>query len=70
MIDITIDNIYTKIDNLNKEIENLIWATLSYEIQTYGMQYPVIKHLYNRKTHKTYTGLLPYILDILNEHED
>lgn len=70
MVEITIDNIYTKVENIpTKEIETLIWDKLSYEIYVFGSPYPNIKHLYNRKTKKTYTGLLPYVLEILDEYE-
>lgn len=68
MVKIVVDNVYTKLVNIPKDIELKIWDTLSFEIKEFGNPFVQIRHLYNRKTKQTYTGLLNYIYDILNEN--
>lgn len=66
-MELIIDNVYITIKNISKECELVIWDKLSFEVDEFGSQYVKIRHLYNRKTKKTYTGLLPYVIEILEE---
>src|SRR5574344_359240 len=67
MIQLEIDNVYTKIMNMEKDYEIKLWDILTFYIQVFGHD-PYPRHLYNRKTKKTYTGLLPYVLDFCKEN--
>lgn len=67
MIKLYVDNVYTTIDGSSKELDLLIWSELSFEVQAFQQEHVQRRHLYNRKSKKTYTGLLDYILKILNE---
>lgn len=67
---IIVDNIYATLDGTDKEIDNTIWEKLCYEIKEFKAEYVQRRHLYNRKTHKTYTGLLPYVLQILEDMDE
>lgn len=69
MIKIYIDNVYALVEGASKEIENLIWTELSFEVQEFGQEFVKRRHLFNRKTKKTYVGLLSYIEDILKKEE-
>lgn len=67
-VKIYIDNIFTSLDNINEDLEKIIFELLSFEIDEAGDGTQIKrKHLYNRKNHMTYTGLLPHIIDILKE---
>lgn len=68
MVKIIIDNVYTRLLNVPTDIENKIWDVLSFEVKDFGSPYIQIRHLYNRKTKKTYTGLLDYIYEVLNDN--
>jgi hypothetical protein len=73
MIKLTIDNVYVTIENASREIEFEIWNELSFEIQEFNTgnyEEPKRRHLFNRKTKKTYTGLLDYITKILKERDE
>lgn len=70
MIKLIVDNIYTKIENIPQECEMKIWNELSFEIERFGMVNTQVKHLYNRKTKKTYTGLLEYVIDIIKNMDE
>ena len=67
MITLEVNNVYTKILGTDKEIDNVIYEKLSYEIQEFKAEYIQVRHLYNRKTHLTYTGLLSYVLEIIKD---
>ena len=66
MIKLIIDNSFVEIRGANKECEFEIWDNLSFEIENFNSPYIQKKHLFNRKTKLAYTGLLPYILEILD----
>jgi superfamily II DNA or RNA helicase len=68
MAEIIIDNVYSKLIGFSKDIELKIWEKLSFEVKEFGCEYIQIRHLYNRKTKKTYTGLLNYVYEILEEN--
>ena len=70
MIKLTMDNVYLKIENIPQGIEMVIWNRLSFEIEEFGQQYNRVRHLYNRKTKKTYAGLLPNLIEILEELDE
>lgn len=67
MIKLIIDNVFIEIKGASKECEFEIWNDLSFTIEEFGNPYPKTRHLYNRKTKKTYAGLLNYVIDILEE---
>ena len=67
MIDIIIDNVFVEIKGASKDCEYEIWNKLSFTIEEFGNPYVKTRHLYNRKTKKSYSGLLNYIIDILDE---
>lgn len=67
MIKLIIDNVYITILNASRECEYEVWDKLSFEVQEYGATYTKRRHLYNRKTKKTYTGLLNYVIEIFDE---
>lgn len=67
MIQLVVDNVFIEIKGASKECEFEIWNELSFTIEEFGNPYPKRRHLYNRKTKKTYAGLLNYVIDILEE---
>lgn len=67
MIKLIVDNVFIEIFGASKECEFEIWNKLSFTIEEFGNPYPKTRHLYNRKTKKTYTGLLLHVIDILDE---
>ena len=67
MIELILDNVYIEIKNASKECELEIWNKLSFIVEEYGSPYPKTRHLYNRKTKKTYAGLYQYVIDIFEE---
>ena len=58
MIQLVVDNVFIEIKGASKECEFEIWNELSFTIEEFGNPYPKRRHLYNRKTKKTYAGLL------------
>lgn len=70
MITITMDNVYARIDGASKEIELMIWSELSFEVQEFQAEFSKKRHLYNRKSKKTYTGLVDYVFKILEENNE
>ena len=72
MVELIVNNVFTEISHVKKETELQIWEKLSFEVKEFnasGFAPPKIRHLYNRKTHLTYTGLIEYVTDLLNEEE-
>lgn len=67
MIKLILDNVFIEIKGASKECEFEIWNKLSFTVDEYGNPYPKTRHLYNRKTKKTYAGLLHHVIDILDE---
>lgn len=67
MIEIIMDNVFIEIKGASKECEFELWNNLSFTIEEFGNPYPKIRHLFNRKTKKTYAGLLNYIIEIMDE---
>lgn len=70
MIELVLDNVYIEIKNASKECELEIWNKLSFSVEEFGSPYPKTRHLFNRKTKKTYMGLLDYIIEILVERAE
>ena len=69
MISLIIDNIFIEIRGASKDTEMLIWDKLSFQVYEFNPSpnaHPTIRHLFNRKTKLTYTGLLSYIQEILD----
>lgn len=69
MINIYLDNVYVKVENASQEIENIIYNELSFIVEEFGTDNVRTRHLFNRKTKKSYVGLINYIIDILNREE-
>jgi superfamily II DNA or RNA helicase len=66
-IKLIVDNVYTAVEGASKDTEFAIWNELSFQIQEYQEEHTRRRHLYNRKTKKTYTGLIDYVIRILDE---
>ncbi|MNO11597.1 excinuclease ABC subunit B [compost metagenome] len=66
-IHIILDNVYAKIIGASKDIEFAIWNELSFAVEEFGQDHVTQRHLFNRKTKKTYAGLIPYVERILKE---
>lgn len=66
-VHIILDNVYAKIVGATKDIEHNIWNELSFLVEEFGQEHPRRRHLFNRKTKKTYAGLVPYVERILKE---
>lgn len=69
MIQLDLDNVYLKLTGLEKDDEIKLWNILCFQIQVFGLQEVRYRHLYNRKTKKTYAGLLDYVVEFLNDNE-
>lgn len=69
MVQLDLDNVYLKITNLDKDPEMKLWNELSFQVQVYGQQEVHYRHLYNRKTKKTYAGLMDYVVDFFKKEE-
>ena len=59
------DNTLTKVTGLERKDEVALWQKLSYRIETFGVKEVRYRHLFNRVTKLTYTGLLPYVVNYL-----
>lgn len=71
LIELHIDNVYVEVKYASNNIEFKIWDKLSFEIQEYNPNsIPQVRHLFNRITKKSYTGLLDYIIEILEENKE
>lgn len=69
IVNLIMDNVFLEIRYASNDIEFKIWDTLSFTIRDFNPNTPpVTRHLFNRKTKKTYTGLLPYVEEILNDN--
>ena len=69
MVQLDLDNVYLKITGLIKEQEIKLWNELSFGIQIYGVPEIRYRHLFNRKTKKTYAGLFDYVKDFFDTNE-
>lgn len=66
-IKIIIDNVFAQVTGATEEIEQAIYEKLSFSVEEFGTDNVLIRHLFNRKTKKTYTGLISYVTEILEE---
>lgn len=66
-INIVMDNVFAKILNASKETELEIYQELSFSIEEFGSENVMVRHLFNRKTKKTYAGLVPNVVEILEK---
>lgn len=66
MVRIVLDNVYAKVIGVDHDTEMKIWNALSFEVEDFQGIQTRRRHLYNRKTKKTYTGLISYVEEILN----
>lgn len=69
MVQLDLDNVYLKITGLEKDIEIKLWNELSFGIQIFGVPEIRYRHLFNRKTKKTYAGLFDYVKDFFDTNE-
>ena len=60
-------NVVCKVSGINDDISYQIAARLSYEMGGFGKKNE-LKVLFNPKTGMTYTGLIPYVINILNKN--
>lgn len=60
-------NVVCKVSGINDDISYQIAAHLSYEMGGFGKKNE-LKVLFNPKTGMTYTGLIPYVINILNKN--
>ncbi len=67
MVTIILDNVYATLNGTSKELDLSIWSELSFEVQAFQQEHVQRRHLYNRKSKKTYSGLLDYVIKILEE---
>jgi ATP-dependent helicase IRC3 len=66
MVNIEFGNVTCKLSNIpNERVEYMIANKLSYTIKGFGAS-NIPKFLYDAKYHMTYTGLIPYVLNVLN----
>lgn len=68
MIQIEVDNVKSKILNMERDYEIALGNELVFYIQVFGKE-PYERRMFNRKTKLVYTGLLPYVVDFCNEHK-
>lgn len=66
MIKLKIDNVYTEIRGASQSCETVIWDKLAFDIAEFNAPFLKRRHLFNRKTKKTYTGLLDQVIEILD----
>ena len=69
MVKLELDNIYVKITGLTKDQEYMLWSKLSFRVEIFGVQEVRYRHLFNRKTKKTYAGLYKHVAEILTEYQ-
>ena len=67
MIKLELNNVYVKVIGLTKEQELGLWAELAFKVEIFGQQEIRYRHLYNRKTKKTYAGLMTDVIRFLKE---
>lgn len=67
MVKLELDNVYLKITGLEPNDELEIWSQLAFKVEVFGMTEARYRHLYNRRTKKTYAGLYKYVLEYLNK---
>lgn len=65
-VKIVMDNVYAQLIGVDAETENEIWNELSFQVEEFGTDNVTTRHLYSKKTKKTYTGLIPYIEKIFS----
>jgi DNA or RNA helicases of superfamily II len=68
-VKIKFDNVFAQVIGATEEIENIIATKLSFTVEEFGSDNVLIRRLFNRKTKKTYTGLISYIIEILEENQ-
>lgn len=69
MVRIIVDNVYAAIRGADQNTELQIWTELSFQEEEFGNDNVTTRHLFNRKTKKTYSGLVPYVERILKERD-
>lgn len=67
MIKLELGNVFLKVSNAPKLVEDDLWNIFSFKVEVYGSDNTIIRHLYNRKTKTTYAGLVDPVLKYLKE---
>lgn len=66
-VKILVDNVFAQVNGATEEIEQTIYEKLSFSVEEFGTDNVMVRHLFNRKTKKTYAGLISYVTEILDE---
>jgi len=66
-VELILDNVYLKVNNMTKDQMYNLWAKLSFPVEEFGSMEVRYRHLFNRKTKKTYAGLLQDVIDYCKE---
>lgn len=66
-VEIELDNMYATVRNMRQEDENELWRKLAFKEEVFGVPEPRWRHLYNRRTKKTYAGLLDELVEFCEE---
>jgi len=72
VVQLDLNNVYLQITGLDKNVESKLWNKLCFPVQIYGqggVQDVRYRHLYNRKTKKTYAGLYDYVIEFFKNEE-
>ena len=62
-----LDNVYVTITGLTKDQEYTLWSKLAFKVEVFGQE-PRYRHLYSKRTKKTYAGLTNNVIEILNDY--
>jgi superfamily II DNA or RNA helicase len=57
VVELELDNMFVTVRNMTKDDENALWSRLAFKVEVFGSPEPRWRHLYNRRTKKTYAGL-------------
>ncbi len=66
-VEIELDNMYATVRNMRQEDENELWHRLAFKEEVFGVPEPRWRHLYNRRTKKTYAGLMDDVVAFCQE---
>ena len=70
-VQLELDNNHLQVIGLDKDEETKLRMVLSFQVQVFGAPKDQVRYrfLFNRKTKKTYAGLLPYVKKFLQEND-
>ena len=67
MVILELDNVYVKVLGLTKDQASNLWAKLSFKVEVFGMREVRYRHVFNKKTLKTYAGLIHDVIDFCKD---